>query len=293
MSLIFKMIKYHGKEYPEDIPLEYDEISAHFDVTGINVSLPMYSLHTEYSYGKRKLENSKFYDNLSSISVEHKDKVPQLWKNDKWSNDFAEFIFELVGESSNPSIIEVHPPFSDYTNSIEEFIDRYVVFERKVREKFPNVQVLIENRCGSLYRGGKFIISKLDSIIKLSEIIDQRKINLKFALDIPQLFTAHNLEGKKINDSITLLDEIIKVRHNIAGVHLWGKTIARSGRRVAHCGNLDTYFGDKELKNKFLERLVNVFDDGIERKLVLEVNSGNEDLLSIIDDLRKVGTQFV
>ncbi len=47
----FEMIKYHGQVYPPDIPLQLEEIAAHFDITHISGSLK-HSLHTEYSYGK-------------------------------------------------------------------------------------------------------------------------------------------------------------------------------------------------------------------------------------------------
>ncbi len=50
----FEMIKYHGQEYPADVPLRIEEIAAHFDITKIGGQLN-HSLHTEYSYGS---ENS-------------------------------------------------------------------------------------------------------------------------------------------------------------------------------------------------------------------------------------------
>jgi hypothetical protein len=46
----FEMIKYHGKEYPADVPLRIEEIAAHFDITSVGGRLER-SLHTEYSYG--------------------------------------------------------------------------------------------------------------------------------------------------------------------------------------------------------------------------------------------------
>ena len=47
----FEMIKYHGQEYPADVPLHIEEIAAHFDITNVGGKLGR-SLHTEYSYGK-------------------------------------------------------------------------------------------------------------------------------------------------------------------------------------------------------------------------------------------------
>lgn len=66
-----------------------------------------------------------------------------------------------------------------------------------------------------------------------------------------------------------------------------------TGRKVAHCGNLDTYFGNTAIKEHFLKGFKDRFDDGVVRKKALEVNSGNEDLQSIVSDLKNVGVRFV
>ena len=52
----FEMIKYHGQEYPADVPLRIEEIAAHFDITNVGGKLGR-SLHTEYSYGKQYFES--------------------------------------------------------------------------------------------------------------------------------------------------------------------------------------------------------------------------------------------
>jgi hypothetical protein len=36
---LFEMIKYHGQEYPEEIPLRIEEIATHFDITEIKGKL--------------------------------------------------------------------------------------------------------------------------------------------------------------------------------------------------------------------------------------------------------------
>lgn|GEM_PF-3257176 len=73
------------------------------------------SLHTEYSYGKRKWDSALVQEYLELV-VAQKDSVPQLWKNERWAEQFADFIFELNGSGSVPKVIEIHPPFSDYTD---------------------------------------------------------------------------------------------------------------------------------------------------------------------------------
>lgn len=53
----FKMVKYHSKEYPNDISLGICELATHFDIDKIVVYGERYSLHTEYSYGKRNFSS--------------------------------------------------------------------------------------------------------------------------------------------------------------------------------------------------------------------------------------------
>ena len=293
MGAIFQMVKYHNKEYPNTIPLRCEEISSHLDITEIVVTLEDYSLHTEYSYGQRSL-SSNLYASNSQLALSHKEGVPQLWKNEEWAIEFADFIFELTKGRKAPAVIEIHPPFSDYTSSLEEFVVRYKAFENKIIESFPQVQILIENRCGAVYQGGKFVLSKIESILALSDIIDREGLRLRFALDIPQLYTAHNCNNEKENLYYELLTRLRNIRHNIEGVHLWGKRKAITGRKVAHCGDLYSYFEENDMiRERFLLEFNSLFSDEVVRKLVLEVNSGNEDLESIIIDLNKVGVSFV
>lgn len=282
------MIKYHGQQYPADIPLHIEEIAAHFDVANINGDLEK-SLHTEYSYGKRKWDAS-LVNLYTEIVTAQKDSVPQLWKNERWALQFADYISVLVGSSTAPKAIEIHPPFNDYTD-IPGFVRNYSTFENRITEYFPDVQILIENRCGSVYHGGKFVLSKNDDISLLCNEIARSDLRLRIAYDVPQIYTAHKAKTEK--DYIALLEEAKSFRKYIGGVHLWGKRISSTGRKVAHCGDLNSYFGNAEIKNHFLTVFRDCFDDGITRKMVLEVNSGNEDLLSIVSDLKYVGIIFV
>ena len=284
----FEMIKYHGQEYPADIPLRTEEIAAHFDISSIGGKLKR-SLHTEYSYGRRRLD-SALITRYPELQTAHKDGVPQLWKNEAWARQFADFIFSLVGNGSSPGVIEIHPPFNDYSD-ISGFINVYSRFEEKIKERFPEVEILIENRCGSVYRGGKFIISKVQDVVVLCEAIEKNGLKLKIAYDVPQIYTAHNARSEE--DFINLLKGTKQVRKYIGGVHLWGKRLSSTGRKVAHCGDFNTYFGDCNIKNHFLQGFKECFDDDIIRKMVLEVDSGNEDLLSIIADLKRFGIVFV
>lgn len=281
------MIKYHGQEYPPDIPLHIEEIAAHFDITHIESRLRR-SLHTEYSYGKRNLD-SELLTKYPALCAAHKGGVPQLWKNRDWALQFADFLFSLNGTISMPSVIEIHPPFSDYTD-ITRFIEAYSCFETKIKEYFSAVEILIENRCGSVYHGGKFIVSKVQDIALLCNAIEKNKLELKIAYDVPQIYTAHN--AKTESDFINLLEDTKPLCNLIGGVHLWGKKLSCTGRKVAHSGDLNTYFEDSAIRDHFLYVFKECFGDGKTRKMVLEVNSGNMDMLSIIDDLKRVGISF-
>ena len=285
---VFEMVKYHNQEYPADIPLHIEEIAAHFDVAKVEGRLDR-SLHTEYSYGVRKFANS-LITQYSELTGAQKNGVPQLWKNEKWAGQFADFLIDLNGVGVAPKVIEVHPPFNDYTD-VPSFVKTYAVFEKKITQFYPSVEPLIENRCGSIYHGGKFLISKMCDLKSLCEVIDKDELQLRIAFDIPQIYTAHN--AKTEDAFIKLLEEAKTIRKYIGGVHLWGKRISPSGRTVSHCGDLNTYFGDLLLKERFLQALKDCFDDDVLRKIVLEVNSGNDDLMSIVNDLKRVGIRFV
>ena len=285
---IFEMVKYHTQSYPTDIPLCIEECAAHLDITSVDADL-RYSLHTEYSYGKRKLD-SVLLTNFPALVGAHKDGVPQLWKDEQWATEFAQFVVSLAGDAI-PAVVEVHPPFADYTD-LGRFIQNYRVFEDTLVGKYPDIVLLIENRCGSVYKGGRFLVSKTQEVEQLCNLIVQNNLRLKIAYDVPQIYTAHNV--KKHDQFIELLQKAQDFREQIGGVHLWGKRKSETGRKVAHCGDLTSYFeGNIELKSLFLEQFNKTFDDGVCRKMVLEVNSGNDDLLSIISDLRSNGVMFV
>lgn len=285
----FEMVKYHSQEYPSDIPLATEEIAAHFDISDIKSSLNK-SLHTEYSYGKRKF-NSAIIASFPELVRANKDGIPQLWRSETWAEQFARFIIKLNERAPAPELIEIHPPFNDYTD-MAGFISAYSIFEALIRAEHPYTQILIENRCGSVYHGGKFLISKIDSLKELCEHISANNLGLKIAFDVPQVYTAHN--ANDIEKYVSILDKSKSIRQQIGAVHLWGKSISASGRKVSHCGDLNSYFNhDANTKQLFLQEFADCFNDDIARKMVLEVNSSNSDLLSIITDLKSVGINFV
>ena len=281
----FVLVEYNDVPYPEGLSSDIKEIAAHLDKNEIKVA-EKYSLHTEYSYGKRKFD-SDLISKFPELKASHKDGIPQLWKSDKWAEEFAEFVLELTKDNPSPVVIEVHPPFNDYCD-IAAFLKRYTIFETKIHQTHPNTIIVVENRSGSVYRGGRFIVGKAKEIVELCKQIKTNNINLGVVLDFPQLLTAEGMDTLKFNGDkyLSLVEDISKRREVIKGIHIWGKKKSDSGRWVAHVGTLDTYFGDnQESKRKFIAGIEQVCNDDKKRFLVPEVNSGATDLAAIISDL--------
>jgi hypothetical protein len=286
-------IQYHNRKYPAGIKPSIIEVAGHFNVSSIRYEM-QYSLHTEYSFAARRCD-SPFLKNLPTIRNSCKDDIPQLWYNEKWASEFADFVTALTAKSTFPKIIEIHPPFNDYCPSLHRFIEIYKVFEDKILSLNPDTHIVIENRFGSHYRGGTFLLSRNRELNELAESIESSSCNLRMILDVPQLFTRHFGPQTITSDNIvSTLAPLQNCRAYIMGLHLWGKKRSDSGRWVAHAGNLNTYFdGDASLKTVFLDELAHLFNDSIKRYFVPEVNSSDSDLKSIIDDLQSVGFHFV
>ena len=283
-------VKYHKRSYPAHIKPEIDEIAGHFDVSKISAPRA-FSLHTEYSYGKRNML-SEILGQFPVIRESHNHGVPKLWYSNEWAFEFARFI-KLLCKGKKPAIIEIHPPFSDYTESIDSFLDIYKKFEELVLEFSPDSLILIENRSGSIYKGGKFILSKGKALRELSESIVQMGLKLRITLDIPQLITAYG--GPQAFDSssiLSLLNRQSVLQPMIGGIHLWGKKKNASGRTVSHSGDLNSYFESDRKKNVFLDWLASFLQDYKTRYFVPEVNSSDEDLHSIVADLESKGIFF-
>ena len=281
----FELIEYNGVSYPEKYVSKIKEVAGHLDKADIERA-DFYSLHTEYSYGKRKFD-SPILEKHGILKEANKGSVPQLWKSEEWAKEFADFILELTKDKKPPSILEIHPPFNDYSD-IEHFVKCYKVFEKVIKQAYPSTKIFIENRSGAVYRGGRFIVGKADEIVSLCEAIEKYNLDLGIVLDFPQLLTAERLDTLKFDADkyIAAIEKIHSYQYLIKGVHIWGKKKNHKGRWIAHCGTLDTYFdGNEESKKTFLKGIARICDDEAQRFLVPEVNSGSDDLESIIKDI--------
>ena len=281
----FIFVEYNGVPFPMGFSAQIHEVAGHLDKEVIE-DVEEYSLHTEYSYGRRKFDTARI-SSYPELRAANKDGVPQLWKSDEWAKEFADFIVGLTQGHTAPKIIEVHPPFNDYC-SLTEFSDRYRFFEERIQATYPDTLIVIENRAGAVYRGGKFLIGKAKEIAALCEIIQQQELRLGVVLDFPQLLTAEGVDTLSFRTEKYLgaVDALTPYRDMIKGIHIWGKKKSATGRWVAHAGTLDTYFGgSKEIKDIFIMGIERICNDGVKRFLVPEVNSGARDLDAIMRDL--------
>ena len=293
-------IIYNKKQYPDTLTPKIEEIAGHFKVTSIKLNANLdYSLHTEYSFKAKDFNKNPLLKNLSKLRSSHKNDVPKLWIDKEWSKLFTIFIKRLVNKNLPPKIIEIHPPFNDYCKSIEQFLDIYKVFEAIILKDYPKTEIFIENRYGTMYSGGKFLISNNKDIMDLSNSLKTTNLKLKIVLDFPQLFASHKInfysdEGQNKEKMSVILDQLKKIREAIAGIHIWGKRKSNKGRLVAHQGDLNTLFNNNQnLKEVFLSKIYDIFNDGQTRYFVPEVNSGKDDLTSIVNDFLKAGFKFV
>lgn len=281
-------VKYRRCTYPAGIIPRIQEIAGHLDKTSIRPSMPRFSLHTEYSFRGRSL-NSACLAPFEELRQRQVNGVPLLWYSARWAEQFAAFLQTLCG-TYVPSVIEIHPPFGDYADTAH-FFAVYTVFEQAILSVYPDVTLLIENRCGTRYPGAGFILSDAASMIAFAEGLQKSGLRLRITWDIPQLFSAMQTVPRTMK---THLEQMEPVLPYIDGIHLWGKGDNGGRQRVSHCGDLNTYFrGNVAAKETFLLRLHALLDDDRPRYFVPEVNSGQADLDSIVQDLLRYGFMFV
>ncbi|MEA4893872.1 MAG: hypothetical protein VB064_01270 [Oscillospiraceae bacterium] len=293
----FIPVNYLNKQYPLNIRCNIKEIAGHFGKSSIEIN-GEYSLHTEYSYnGKQGI--SQLAKGFPVIGSSEKSGIPQLWKSCDWAKEFACFIQALTVDKIAPKVIEVHPPFNDYCHTINDFLERYTVFEDLISKALPNTEIAIENRCGSVYSGGSFLISEMSSIIELLKNISSNQLKLKLVIDYPQLLTAEGcitsacFNVERFNAFMQKHSCLQPYKHLILGIHIWGKRKSSSGRVVPHVGDLNNLFCElSKQKNDFLELIAEFYNDDIPRYFVPEVNSKKEDLESIVMDFIDVGAVF-
>lgn len=288
-------VKYHGKNYPEPIVPQLNEVAGNLDSKQISEKFP-YSLHTEYSYMKRSLD-SNLLDGLDELKSAHKGGIPQLWKNVKWSEEYAIFLERLIGDSIDPEVIEIHPPFKDYCKDLNAFWECYLVFFHRISSKYPRTKIMIENRCGTMYTGATFLFSTCSEMLELCEFLAAGHTELGIIIDYPQLFSAEKvkMDDVKIEKILSFNESIKSVASTVSAIHLWGKRKSQKGKRwTAHTGDLNTFFsGDIPKKEAFLQSIREAFSDEKERYFIPEVNSSEGDLVSIINDMLKMGIIFV
>ncbi len=299
----FIPVRYSKINYPPYVKSAIEEIPTNFFRENLEkTELHYLSLHTDPG---RRWERDKILssgllkefpairDNMFVFGEYY--CVSKLWFSKEWSKEFSGFLARLAGgiERQRIKVIEVHPPFDAYCDSLDAFIERYAAFEEAALKEFPSAIINIENRYNSAHkrRFGKFLLSTKEDIIELANLIAKSHLKLRLVLDIPQLFSEYYgnelLSEKKIEEA---LNPVRDIRECISGTHIWGYDI---DKKKPHGADFDTYFkNDDKLKHCFLQEVCKLFDDGKARYFVPEVDTKAK-LQSIVDDLRRFDIEFV
>lgn len=277
-------VRYGRLTYPPGLVPTLCEVPSHFDIRKLRIVGP-YSLHTDASNKARRFDHPALVG-LSTIVLSQRRGTPNLWTSREWAVEFAEFLFRITSQFEAPTIIEVHPPYREVVPTMAAFLNIYEAFEDSILGRFPDCRLVVENRTGTR-PPREFLLSTAADLLDLGEALDRRSLNLKIALDVPQLFTVHlgsaNSPGMK---GAGLVDSLHPIRHLIHSLHIWGR---KPGGK-AHFGTLDDLFGgDQVAKDACLASLRDLLADGCPRYLVPEVNGKSEDLWSILADLQSAG----
>jgi hypothetical protein len=294
-------IKYRGTRYQSGINSEMREESAPFGIPRLKKFPSKYSLHTDLS--RRPQKDFTFLDEFQTIKMSYAERIPQLWFNERWAEEFSLFIKRVVDQNSPPLIIEIHPPYRDYCPTIERFLESYRVFEERISSFYPGTEILIENRYGSRYKGGAFLISSSGDISDLINHLQGTELRLGVVIDFPQLFSQMGM-GNMTDEELetTLKDIFVSLkggRRRIKGIHLWGpKRIVRGNFKGVHQEDLNGLFQKKEsMKRVFLKGFYELLNDDVPRYFIPEVGSNgveenSKKVKSIVDDLLSVGFVF-
>lgn len=304
----FIPVRYAHTKYPDDIKPKTQETTANFfnylrhKESVQKTVLPYLSLHTDPGYrGKREMflssEALKQFPTISKNVFDFGSScVSKLWFNEKWSKEFSSFLVGLTEgiDRQRIKVIEVHPPIDTYCDSLDTFLKIYAAFEEDALKEFPSAIINIENRCNPDPRrkGGKFLLSRNNDIIKLSNLISTSGLKLKLVVDIPQLLSEHHgnnlLSEKRIKDVLVPIREI---REFISSTHIWGYNINKE-KGGQHGADFNIYFNnDENLKDCFLQEICKLYGDGKKRYFVPEVGSTTA-VQSIVRDLRNAGIEF-
>lgn len=284
------VVQYGRLKYPSNVRPRFVEIPGHFDVRRLAEHQLPYSLHTEYSYGSRRFDNP-IVSQFPELVQRQTNGVPRLWASGSWAVQFAHYVLQLASGDWPPDIVEVHPPYVSDCSSVDEFLDRYSLFEEEIRAVWPSTCIVLENRSGTPLRRERFLVSMTHDITTLCERVQSRRHTLRMVLDVPQLMSAHRINAQSTPKATADLMSSVKPHADlILGIHLWGKI-----GRAAHHGDLRSLCHNRaDVKEALLGGLADLLDDGIDRYLVPEVNDRDPSVvLSVLQDLESAGFELV
>jgi hypothetical protein len=293
-------VRYDSITYPDGVHSEIQEESAPLSIPHLKRFAPKYSLHTDPSASRKVPPDSEFLEDFPTLRKSCVNRIPQLWFNKQWANEFAGFIKKAVDKNSPPAIIEVHPPYKDYCDSMQQFLENYRVFEERIFSSYPETEILIENRYGTKYKGGLFLISSYRDVVDFVSQLEKTtpRLKLGLVLDFPQLLAQSGMLKPKNDNIKEMLTEMFNslkfCKSRIRSIHLWGpETIYANGHfDGVHKADLHGLFKYHEgMKEFFLENVYELLRD-IDPCYLVPETKGETNVKSIVNDLVSVGFVF-
>ena len=299
-------VQYDKITYPNGVHCEIKEESAPLSIPHLKRFAPKYSLHTDPSASRRVPIDSEFLKEFPTLRKRCVEGIPQLWFNKQWAEEFADFIKKVVDKNRPPAIIEIHPPYKDYCNSMQHFLENYRVFEERILSFYPKTEILVENRYGTKYTRSPFLISSYRDVVDFVSQLEKTtpKLKLGLVLDFPQLLAESRMLRPKNDKTKEMLPEMFtslkSCKSRIRSVHLWGpRKIKDDGNFMGvHKEDLNGLFQWHEgMKKVFLEELNELLRDIPSCYFVPEVGARTKEetdtkVNAIVNDLVSSGFVF-
>lgn len=196
------------------------------------------------------------------------------------------YTFKTYGE---PYVLELMSPIRNQSFNEEEFLESYRILEKSFR-KYRNMEIALLNGPPVKKNKASYLMTTVDDIFKIRNLIREMKFRLKFAIDISKFVYHKNPSRHQFEDSFNKLKQI---RNTVIGIHLsGGLTRSSIHKMIIKNGNMYLNEHDYPENPDLLQGLSGLFYDSQCRYLVPEQIKSSEELEELIDDLLRAGFSF-
>ncbi len=197
--------------------------------------------------------------------------------------------FETYG---HPVLLEIDSPYKGAGLTEEEFISRYVLFEKAIVKR-SGMKIALVNGSTRQVKGKTSMYATLEDIIRLNTICQDRRLKLKLAINFSDNRRKNDI-GEKMPGSV---DTLVAFRKFIVAIHLnalneWSgyhKTYSRNDNDESEYIYIDTRV--KPL-SEFLACFSTMIQDGIPRFFIPDSVGYSGALEELVDYLFRAGIDF-